>query len=57
MEDQNEFNLKNTGGGDTAQFRIEVADGDSGRFFSVRPLGHDRYELLDDDGSWNDTAG
>jgi len=33
------------------QFRIEVAEGHQGRFFNIRPLGHERYELLDDEGS------
>lgn len=33
------------------QFRIEVADGHLSRFYSVKPLGNARYELLDDDGS------
>lgn len=43
MEDQHEFNLKQTG-----QFRIEVADGDKGRLFTVSSLGQGRYELLED---------
>ncbi len=52
MEKQNEFNEKVTAGElPVHQFRIEVAEGDQGRFFSVRPLGHNRYEILDDDGS------
>lgn len=51
MENQNEFNSKLAGGEDADQFRIEVADEDKGKYFSVRPLGHDRYELLDDNGS------
>lgn len=52
MEEQSEFNQKLTDGQSAeSQFRIEVADGDQGRFFSIRPLGHRRYELLDDDGS------
>ncbi|MDQ8051935.1 MAG: hypothetical protein REI78_02865 [Pedobacter sp.] len=50
METGNEFNGKDVGA-DAGQFRIEAADGDRGRFFSVRPLGNERYELLDDDGS------
>jgi len=51
MEEQSEFNEKLAGGEQSAhQFRIEVADGDQGRFFSIRPLGHERYEILDEDG-------
>ena len=32
-------------------FRIEVADGHDGKFFNISPLGHLRYEILNDEGS------
>jgi hypothetical protein len=28
------------------QFKIEVAIGDQGKFFDIKPLGHARYEIL-----------
>lgn len=28
------------------QFRIEIADGDQGRFFDIKPLDNDRYEIF-----------
>lgn len=28
------------------QFRIEVADGNKGRFFNIKPLGDARYEIF-----------
>ena len=28
------------------QFRIEIADGDQGRFFDIKPLGNSRYEIF-----------
>ena len=34
-----------------SQFRIEVADGDEGKFFNIRNLGNQRFELLNDEGS------
>ena len=52
MDDQNNFSQKLSAEESAEkQFRIEVAEGDQGRFFSIRPLGHSRYEILDDDGS------
>lgn len=52
MDNQNNFQQKISADENAEkQFRIEVADGDEGRFFSIRPLGHGRYEILDDDGS------
>jgi hypothetical protein len=30
------------------QFRIEIADGDQGRFFDINPLGSGRYEIFVD---------
>lgn len=44
----NTFNLKT---GDQSQFRIEVVDGDRGRFFYISPLGDLRYEISDDAGA------
>ncbi|WP_240186694.1 hypothetical protein [Pedobacter namyangjuensis] len=52
MEEKTEFNQKTTGNERLLQqFRIEVVDGDKGRFFSIRPLGQQRYEIFDEDGS------
>jgi hypothetical protein len=51
MENENDFNQKVRGGADSEQFRIEVADGDQGKFFTIKPLGNARYEILNDDGS------
>ena len=51
MDDQNNFSQKLSAEESAEkQFRIEVAEGDQGRFFSIRPLGHERYEILDEDG-------
>ena len=52
MEKENQFNNR-AGEGDFAgeQFSIEVADGDQGRLFAVRPLGQGRYELSQDGGT------
>jgi hypothetical protein len=33
------------------QFRIEVAEENQGKFFNVRALGNNRFELLDEEGS------
>lgn len=43
----NTFNL-NTG--EHGQFRIEVAKGNQGRFFYVKPLENLVYEIMDDQG-------
>lgn len=52
MESGTNFNEKLSAGEVSQhQFRIEVADGTIGRFFSIHPLGHNRYEILNDDGS------
>ncbi|RZJ19047.1 MAG: hypothetical protein EON51_17110 [Acinetobacter sp.] len=52
MENQNDFKPKFTEVGETdQQFRIEVADGDQGKFFNIKPLGHGRYEILDEGGT------
>jgi hypothetical protein len=52
MSSDSQFNQKNSPGEvPSSQFRIEVANGDQGLFFSIRPLGHLRYEILDDNGS------
>lgn len=52
MEEQTEFNQKTTGEEQSLQqFRIEVAVGGQGKFYSIRPLGNHRYEILDEDGS------
>lgn len=52
MENDNNFTQKITHGESPEhQFRIEVADGNQGRFFSIRPLGNNRFEILNDDGS------
>lgn len=48
MEDRDEFDLGHCRGEQPGLFGIEVADGDRGRFFTVRPLGQGRYELLED---------
>lgn len=52
MDNHNEFTERNNEDGiREPMFQIEVADGNQGRFFNVRPLGNARYELLNDDGS------
>lgn len=28
------------------QFRLEIADGDKGRFFDIQPLGNARYQIF-----------
>lgn len=33
------------------QFRIEVADGHQGRFFDIRPLGEQQYEISNEQGT------
>lgn len=50
MENHNDSTFGNQQS-DEQQFRIEVAIGDKGRFYNVRPLGEMRYEILDDEGS------
>jgi hypothetical protein len=50
--DDNQFNQRNVEDDETKQqFRIEVADGDQGKNFTIRPLGNDRYEIREDDGN------
>ncbi|TKC09946.1 hypothetical protein FA048_06975 [Pedobacter polaris] len=52
MDTNNEFNHRETQGENREnQFRIEVADGNQAKFFSIRPLGNGRYEIIDDDGT------
>ncbi|TCC88059.1 hypothetical protein EZ428_20260 [Pedobacter frigiditerrae] len=50
MENENDFKPKFTGAEENdQQFRIEIADGHFGRFFYIKPLGHERYEILDEE--------
>lgn len=50
MQSENNFNEKlSVGEVSRQEFRIEVAAGNIPRFFSIHPLGHDRYEILDDE--------
>ena len=52
MQSENNFNEKLSVGEVSGQkFRIKVAEGNIPRLFSIHPLGHDRYEILDDEGS------
>ena len=52
MENQNDFKPKLTEHENLEQsFRVEVADGDQGKFFNIKPLGHERYEILDEEGT------
>ena len=52
MDTANEFNQKETAGERPGnQFRIEVAQDHQGRNFTIRPLGHDRFEIADEEGS------
>lgn len=48
MKDQKQSSVEQTCDGQAGQFSIEVADGQKCRAFSARPLGHDRYELVED---------
>jgi hypothetical protein len=51
MENQNDFKFKEGDLQESAQqFRIEVAEGENGRYFYIKPLGHARYEIRDDEG-------
>lgn len=52
MENNNNFVQKNSQGELTRnQFVIEVTDEDKIKYFYIKPLGNERYEILDNDGS------
>lgn len=52
MDNKSEFNEKLTGDETSLhQFRIEVADNGEGKFFYIKPLGHHRFEISNDEGS------
>lgn len=52
MKNKNDFKPKLTEFDDNdQQFSIEVADGDQGKFFNIKPLGHSRYQILDEEGT------
>jgi len=51
MNNENSFNQKRDGEALSMQFRVEVADGNQGRFFDIRPLGQGRFEILEQEGS------
>ena len=48
--ENNDFKAKDLAN-ESHSFRIEVADGDVGKYFYVKPLGQGRYEILDEEGT------
>ena len=47
MESYNDFKQEER---HPQQFLIEVADGGQGKTFTIRPMGNERYEILDIEG-------